>query len=111
MVSAKDLRDIFEDIRQEAGKRAAEIVNDAKIPDIGQRNEPPGMLWFSLGLVLGAVVGIAIAIVATPYTGDEARRRITQGVDRVRRQGEERVEEMRSGNGDIYARPSTGEPV
>ncbi len=119
MVSAKDLRDAFEDIRQEAGKRAAEMVSDAKIPemtrditrDLTRRNEPPGLLLFALGLALGAVVGIAIGIVVTPYAGDETRRRIGKQVERVRRQGEEQIEQMRAGNGEIYARPSTGEPV
>ena len=78
MVSAKDLRDLFEDIRSEAGKRASDFVSDAKMPDmskieIGRRDETPGIVWLGLGLVLGAVVGMAIALVdPTPQVEDDA---------------------------------------
>ena len=34
MVNAKDLRDMFEEIRSEAGKRASDFVSDAKKSDI-----------------------------------------------------------------------------
>src|SRR5712692_7252522 len=59
MVSARELRDMFEEIRSEAGKRATDFVNDAKTSDIGKtkmsdlgkmkmsdfgrRSEPPGI--------------------------------------------------------------------
>ncbi len=118
MVSAKDLRDLFEDIRSEASKRAAEVVSEARIPEIGRRSEPPGIVWLGLGLVLGAVVGMAIALVAAPYPGEETRRRLGQRVDRIepvdriKRQGEEKIEQIRtgeqgrSGDGDVSAYPT-----
>jgi hypothetical protein len=120
MVSAKDLRDLFEDIRSEAGKRASDFVSDAKMPDIskieiGRRDEPPGIVWLGLGLVLGAVVGIAIALVAAPYPGQETRRRLGQQVDKIKRQGEDQIEQIKtaksanSGNGGVsaYTTPTT----
>jgi len=117
MVSAKDLRDVFEDIRSEAGKRASDFMSDTKMPDvsrmqnIGRRNEPSGLVWLSLGLVLGAVVGMAIALVAAPYPGVETRRRLGQHVDKMKRQGEDQVEQLRtvkSGNGGTaYPTPTT----
>ena len=102
MVSAKDLRDLFEDIRSEASKRASDFVNDAKMPEIGKmkmsdfgrRTEPPGIVWLGLGLVLGAVVGMAIALVAAPYPGEETRRRLARHVDKMKRHGEDEIEQI-----------------
>ena len=112
MVSAKDLRDMFEDIRSEAGKRASDLVSDAKMPDIGPRDEPPGIMWLGIGLILGAVVGVAIALIAAPYPGEETRRRLGRQVDKIKRQSEEGIEQIRtanSGNGGTaaYTTPTT----
>ena len=117
MVSAKDLRDIFEDIRSEAGKKASDLMSDAKdikVQDFGRRNEPSGFVWLSLGLVLGAVVGMAIALIAAPYPGQETRRRLGQQVEKIKRQGEDQIEQIRtskSGNGgpssSAYTTPTT----
>jgi hypothetical protein len=106
MVSAKDLRDLFEDIRSEAGKRASDFVSDAKMPDmskmrdlskleISRRDETPGIVWLGLGLVLGAVVGMAIALIAAPYPGQETRRRLGQQVDKMKRQSEDQIEQIK----------------
>ena len=127
MVSAKDLRDLFEDIRSEAGKRASDFVSDAKMPDmnkmrddlskieIGRRDDTPGIVWLGLGLVLGAVVGMAIALVAAPYPGQETRRRLSQQVDKIKRQGEDQIEQIKTSksassvNGGVsgYTTPTT----
>jgi len=118
MVSAKDLRDLFEDIRSEAGKRASDFVSDAKMPDmskieIGRRDETPGIVWLGLGLVLGAVVGMAIALVAAPYPGQETRRRLGQHVDKIKRQSEDQIEQIKTAksaggvNGGAYSTPTT----
>ena len=126
MVSAKDLRDLFEDIRNEAGKRASDFVSDAKMPDmskmrdlskleISRRDETPGIVWLGLGLVLGAVVGMAIALVAAPYPGMETRRRLGQQVDKIKRQGEDQIEQIKTAksassvNGGVsgYTTPTT----
>lgn len=119
MVNAKDLRDMFEEIRSEAGKRASDFVSDTKksdlkmsdlrMPDIGRHDHTPGIVWLGLGLVLGAVVGMAIALIAAPYPGQETRRRLGQQVDKMKRQGEEQIEQIRpsssskSGNGGTPA--------
>lgn len=117
MVSAKDLRDLFEDIRSEAGKRASDLMSDAKMPDMGRmpeirrRNEPSGIVWLGLGLVLGAVVGMAIALIAAPYPGQETRRRLGQQVDKIKRQGEDQIELIKTSknaNGGVaHSTPTT----
>jgi hypothetical protein len=119
MVNAKDLRDMFEEIRSEAGKRASDFVSDTKksdlkisdlrMPDIGRHDHTPGIVWLGLGLVLGAVVGMAIALISAPYPGQETRRRLVQQVDKMKRQGEEQIDQIRpassakSGNGGTPA--------
>jgi len=91
MVSTKDLRDIFNDLTTEAGKKANDALKNAEIPDfqIGRRNETPGLLWFGIGLTLGAVIGMLVAFVATPMNGEQARQKIGEQVDKVRRSREE----------------------
>ena len=119
MVSAKDLRDMFEEIRSEAGKRASDFASDAKVRDIGKmklsdfgrRNEPPGIVWLGVGLVFGAIVGVAIALIAAPFPGEETRRRLGQQVDKMKRPGEEGIEQLHaaksgSGNGGTPAYPT-----
>jgi hypothetical protein len=118
MVSAKDLRDVFEDIRSEAGKRAADLIGDAKMPDMGRmpeirrRDEPGAIVWLGVGLVLGAIVGMAIALIAAPYPGEETRRRLGQQVDKIKRQGEEQIEHIKTSKSDnggtsAYPTPTT----
>jgi hypothetical protein len=127
MVSAKELRDLFEEIRSEAGKRASDFVNEAKTSDIGKmkmsdigkmkmsdfgrRSEPPGIVWLGLGLVLGAIVGVAIALIAAPYPGEETRRRLGQQVDKMKRQGDDQIEQIHAaksgdGNGGTAVHPT-----
>ena len=90
MVSTKDLRDIFNDLTTEAGKKANDALKNAEIPEIHVgRNETPGILWFGIGLTLGALVGMLVAFVATPFNGEQARQKITEQVDKVRRSREE----------------------
>ncbi|HUG06259.1 MAG TPA: YtxH domain-containing protein [Candidatus Limnocylindria bacterium] len=113
MVSAKDLRDVFEDIRSEAGKRASDFVSDTKkqdfrMPEIGHRDQTPGIVWLGLGLVLGAVIGMAIALISAPYPGQETRRRLGQQVDKMKRQGEEQIEQIRPSSSSSSSKSVNG---
>ena len=121
MVSAKDLRDMFEDIRSEAGKRASDFVSDTKkadlrmsdlrMPDIGRHDHTPPMVWLGLGLVLGAVVGMAIALISAPYPGRETRRRLVQQVDKMKKQGEEQIEQTRPSSSSSSKSGNGGTPA
>jgi hypothetical protein len=109
MVSTKDLRDIFNDLTTEAGKKANYVLKNAEIPEvsIGHRNEPPGMLWFGIGLTLGAVIGMLVAFVMTPMNGEQARQKISEQVDKVRGMRDE-VGTYGTNGSSVYASPSTG---
>ena len=88
MVSTKDLRDIFSDLTGEASKQAKHVIDKAEMPDfsnIGRRNEPPGLLWFGIGLTVGAVIGMLAAFLATPYNGEQARQKLSEQVEKVRK--------------------------
>jgi hypothetical protein len=87
MVSSKDLRNIFDDLRREASKRAGEAMRD--VDHIRQPSGPPGLLVLGIGLVLGAVIGMVAAILVSPYSGEQARMKLTERIEKMRRQHEE----------------------
>jgi uncharacterized protein involved in exopolysaccharide biosynthesis len=85
MVSTKELRGIFDDMKSEATKRAAHAISDQKII---RRSGPPGLLILGLGLVVGAAIGLIAAICVSPYSGEQARAKITERVEKMRTQHE-----------------------
>lgn len=111
MVSTKELRDIFSDLTSQAGKRAGDAINKMEMPDlsnisVGRRNEPPGLLWFGIGLVLGAVIGMLAAFLSTPYNGEQARKKLTEQVEKVRKSSEEKGELGANGS-STYSTPTS----
>jgi hypothetical protein len=90
----------------------AKMPDMSKMPEIRRRDEPSAVVWLGLGLVLGAIVGMAIALIAAPYPGQETRRRLGQQVDKIKRQGEEQIEQIRTtkntnGGPSAYTTPTT----
>jgi hypothetical protein len=87
MVSVKDLQDVVDDLRGQATKRANDLLGDGKEEVrrvVGGHADSTIFGTLALGLVLGAIVGAAIALLFAPFTGDEARRRLGQSVEKVR---------------------------
>jgi hypothetical protein len=98
MVSVKDLQDVVDDLRGQASKRANDLLGEGtkRANDlfgegksevrraIGGHSDGAILGTLALGLLLGAIVGAAIALLFAPFTGDEARRRISESVDKVR---------------------------
>jgi hypothetical protein len=100
MTNTKDLREIFDELT----KRAGDAIGEAKVPTIGRGDPTPGILYFGIGLAFGAIAGMLIAFLATPYNGEQARQKVAEQVERVRKQREE----MRTNGGGTYASPTTG---
>ena len=87
MVSVKDLQDVVDDLKGEATKRANDLFGEGKDEvrrAVGGHSDTTIVGTFALGLLLGAIVGAAIALLFAPFTGDEARRRLGESVDKVR---------------------------
>ena len=87
MVSVKDLHDVVDDLRGQATKRANELLGEGKTEvrrAVGGHSDATLFGTLALGLVLGAIVGAAIALLFAPFTGDEARRRLGESVEKVR---------------------------
>jgi hypothetical protein len=102
-MAIRDLKldEIVSDIKQEAQKRASGLIGEGRAQArelVGGHSDGTVLTALAIGLVLGAVVGAAIALLATPFSGNEARRRIGERVDRMR-SGEAQPAEWRSGDG------------
>jgi len=87
MVSVKDLQDVVDDLKGEATKRANDLFGEGKTEvrrAVGGHSDGAIFGTLALGLVLGAIVGAAIALLFAPFTGDEARRRLSESVEKAR---------------------------
>ena len=87
MVRVKDLQDVVDELKGEATKRATDLFGEGKTEVrrvIGGHSDGAIFGTLALGLVLGAIVGAALALLFAPFTGDEARRRLSESVEKVR---------------------------
>src|SRR5207237_8288371 len=106
MVSVKDLQDVVDDLKGEATKRANDLFGEGKTEvrrAVGGHSDGAIFGTLALGLLLGAIVGAAIALLFAPFTGDEARRRLSESVDKVRP-----TEPSKAGNGSTRPVSSVG---
>ena len=105
MISTKELRDLFEG----ATKRAGDAFDDAKMPTFGNmpnlgRNDPtPGLLYFGLGILVGSLIGLVVAFLATPYNGEQARKKVSEQVEKVR----QKRDEVGTNGSSTYPTPAT----
>ena len=103
MVNTKDLRDMFDELTKEAGKRASHALDDV---NIGRQPALPSLLVFSIGLTLGAAIGLIAALLATPYNGEQARAKLSEKVEKVRHQREEHDELISTNGSPAYSSPT-----
>lgn len=86
-LNTNDVVELLDELRATATKRGTELLGQGRhqarkaigAPDQGAVG---GALLF--GIVLGAAVAAVVTLLMTPMRGDEARRRLTEEVDRVR---------------------------
>lgn len=108
MVSVKDLQDVVDDLKGQATKRASDLLGDGRTEvrrAVGGHSDVVLFGTLALGIALGAIVGAALALLFAPVTGDEARRRIGESVEKVRA-----GEELKAGNGKTRPVSSVGTP-
>lgn len=53
-----------------------------------------GIVGFSVGLLCGAAIGAAIALLAAPKSGAEMRRDVGKSVDRMKRQASAKMSDV-----------------
>lgn len=92
MNAIKDLKldDLLDDLRSQASKRIDDLVSDGRKQARragGGHDDTALFSAFTLGILAGAVVGAAIALLVTPYSGKQARAKLSEQVDRIRTDG------------------------
>lgn len=86
-LNTNDVVELLDELRAIAMKRGTELLGQGRQQArkaIGAPEEGAigGALLF--GIVLGAAVAAVVTLLMTPMRGDEARRRLTEEVERVR---------------------------
>ena len=85
------LDEILGDLRDEAGKRASSLIGEGRGQvktarrAIADPNDGDMFGAFVLGIAVGALVGAAVALLLTPVSGSEARRKLTEKAEKMRR--------------------------
>ena len=85
------LDEILGDLRDEAGKRASSLIGEGRGQvktarrAIADPNDGDMFGAFVLGIAVGALVGAAVALLLTPVSGSEARRKLTEQAEKVRK--------------------------
>ena len=89
MNALKDLKldDVFDDLRTQAGKRIDDMLSDGRKQARkagGGHDDSALFSAFTIGILAGAIVGAAIALLMTPFSGEQARAKLSERVDKIR---------------------------
>jgi hypothetical protein len=89
MNALKDLKldDVFDDLRSQAGKRIDDMLSDGRKQARkagGGHDDTALFSAFTIGILAGAIVGAAIALLMTPFSGEQARAKLSERVDKIR---------------------------
>lgn len=89
MHAIKDLKldDVFDDLRSQASRRIEEMLADGRKQArkaAGGHDDTTLFSAFTLGILVGAIVGAAVALLITPFNGRQARAKLSERVDKIR---------------------------
>ncbi|MEA2662309.1 MAG: hypothetical protein QOH08_1881 [Chloroflexota bacterium] len=89
MNALKDLKldEVFDDLRSQAGKRIDDMVSEGRKQARtagGGHDDTALFSAFTIGILAGAIVGAAVALLLTPFSGQQARAKLTEKVDKMR---------------------------
>jgi len=116
----KDLKldEVVDDLRSQASKRFDDLVGEGRSQARragGGHDDGAMFSVFTIGLLAGVLVGAAVALLMTPVSGTDARRKLSDQVDKMRSGTTAPDWEKTtgsSGNGTpvsgTYSSPSTG---
>ena len=86
-VSTNDVVELLDELRGVAAKRGIELLGQGRREArraIGAPGEGAVGSAFIVGILVGAAVAAVVTLLITPLRGAEARRRLSQEVERVR---------------------------
>lgn len=86
-MNTNDVIELLDELRAIATKRGTELLGQGRQQArkaIGAPDEGAVGGAFLIGIALGAAVAAVVTLLMTPMRGDEARRRLTEEVERVR---------------------------
>ena len=89
MNAIKDLKleDVLADLRSQATKRIDDLISDGRKQARkagGGHDDAALFSAFTFGILAGAIVGAAIALLITPFSGRQARAKLSAHVDKIR---------------------------
>jgi hypothetical protein len=89
MNAIKDLKldDVLDDLRTQATKRIDDFITEGRKQARhagGGHDDTALFSAFTLGILAGAIVGAAIALLVTPFSGQQARAKLGEKVDKIR---------------------------
>jgi hypothetical protein len=104
MNAIKDLKldDVLDDLRAQATKRIDELVTEGRKQArhaAGGHDDSALFSAFTLGILAGAIVGAAVALLITPFSGQQARAKLSERVDKMRSDEVPAWEAAGGGNG------------
>ena len=85
----KDLKldEVLDDLRTQASKRLDDVIGEGRSQARragGGHDDGTLFSVFTIGLLAGALVGAAVALLMTPVSGTAARRKLSDQVDKMR---------------------------
>jgi hypothetical protein len=115
MNAIKDLKldDVLEDLRSQATKRIDDLISEGRKQAraaAGGHDDTALFSAFTLGILAGAIVGAAIALLITPFSGQQARARLSERVDKIRSDNVSWDAVSGSGNGKAASSPTYSSP-
>src|SRR5438477_645810 len=89
MNAIKDLKldDVLDELRLQTTKRIDDLISEGRKQArsaAGGHDDTALFSAFTLGILAGAIVGAALALLMTPFSGQQARAKLSEQVDKIR---------------------------
>jgi hypothetical protein len=89
MNALKDLKldEVFDDLRTQASKRLDDMMSEGRKQarsKSGGHDDTALFSAFTLGILVGALAGAAVALLVTPFSGQQARAKLSERVEKIR---------------------------
>jgi YtxH-like protein len=110
MIKDLKLEDVLEHLRARSSRRIEQLMSEGRRQArhaSGGHETTTLFSAFTIGILAGAIVGAAIALLITPLSGKQAREKLSERVDKLRSDNSDKVNwdevPSASGNGKAAA--------